>query len=177
MMCPESTSQWYALMVKPRAEKAVSHLLQEKGYKDFLPLSVETRQWSDRVKLLALPLFPRYLFCHFDLNQRASILNTPGVQRIVGFGARPTVVPDEEIESLRKFIEAGAGPKPCEYVANGQHVEVREGALAGVRGLLVRTKTNHRVVLSVHLLQRSVYVEVNQNAIAAVAESSPGGRG
>ncbi len=171
-MYTHPAEEWFALMVKPRFEKNTSMLLKHKGYQDFLPLTAEARTWSDRVKTVELPLFPRYLFCRFNSQKRAMILNTPGVQTIVGFGMGPTPIPDHEIESLRTLIASGVPPAPCEYIADGERVLVCEGPLAGMEGLLVKSKGSCRVVVSIHLLQRSVFAEVDRSVIVAASSSS-----
>lgn len=159
-------------MVKPRFEKSVSSILGQKGFEDFLPLNAESRKWSDRVKTVQLPLFPRYLFCKFSLHEQVAILNTPGVQRIVGFGMGPQAIPDQEIESLRLLIASGFPALTCDYIAEGERILVRQGPLAGMEGMLVKTKSDCRVVVSIHLLQRSVYAEVDRAAIAPATLSS-----
>src|SRR5690242_9689932 len=69
---------WYAIRVKPNHEKPVAATLRGKGYQEFLPLSRTRRQWSDRVKVLDLPLFPGYVFCRLNLDDRMPLLTTPG---------------------------------------------------------------------------------------------------
>lgn len=56
--------------------KAVSSTLTYKGYECFLPVYNTTRQWSDRVKTVSVPLFPGYLFGRFDVQHRLPILMT-----------------------------------------------------------------------------------------------------
>jgi transcription antitermination factor NusG len=160
------TSQWFAVRTASGREKFVSGQLQAKGYEEFLPVYRTRRQWSDRVKDVELPLFPGYLFCRFDFNQRLPILVTPGVKTIVGFGKAPTPVSESEIENLRKVVASGAAAEPHHaYVAVGERVRIREGSLAGVEGILVDVKNSWRIVLSVELLQRSVSVELDRAAI------------
>ena len=53
---------WYALHVRPRAERAVAQFLDEKGYETFLPTYAFRHRWSDRVKVVHQPLFPAYPF-------------------------------------------------------------------------------------------------------------------
>lgn len=126
------------------------------------------RKWSDRTKELELPLFPGYLFCRFDFSNRLPILITPGVKLIVGFGKIPAPVSCDEIESLRKVVASGATATPWPYLSVGQRVQVRDGALAGVEGLLLQVKNSYRIVLSVDLLQRSVAVELDRASVAPV---------
>ena len=57
---------WYAIRVKSKCEKMVSDQLRGKGYEEFLPMCWSRRLWSDRVKVIQMPLFTGYLFCRFD---------------------------------------------------------------------------------------------------------------
>ena len=163
-----ANSQWYAVRTAAGREKAVASQLSSKGYEEFLPLYRSRRQWCDRVKELEMALFPGYLFCRFDFNQRLPILVTPGVQMIVGTGKLPAPVSDAEIEALRRVIASGAPAEPHDYLTAGQRVRIREGSLAGVEGILAEAKNSWRVILSVELLRRSVAVEVDRAVLAPV---------
>jgi transcription antitermination factor NusG len=164
--------QWFAIRTATGREKLVSMQLQNKGYEDFLPLYRSRRQWSDRTKQLDYPLFPGYLFCRFDFSNRLPILITPGVKLIVGFGKIPAPVTCEEIESLRRVVASGAEAKPCPYLSVGQKVQVRDGALAGIEGILLQVKNSYRIVLSVELLRRSVAVELDRASVVPVRSAS-----
>jgi len=162
-------SQWFAVRTASGREKSVATQLQAKGFEGFLPVYRTRRQWSDRIKELELPLFPGYLFCRFDFNQRLPILITPGVKLIVGYGKQPTPVTETEIENLRRVVASGAAAEPHQqYLTVGERVRIREGSLAGVEGILVDVKNSWRIVLSVELLQRSVSVELDRAAIEPV---------
>ena len=166
----DSAMRWFGLMVKPRFEKSVAALLRAKGYEEFVPITVRKQQWSDRCKTIEFPLFPRYVFCRFGFDNRVPILNTPGVLRVVGFGPKPCPVPDEEIDALRIAVQSGVPLWNCDYLVFGQKVKVLNGPLTGVEGLFVESKANARIVLSVHLLQRSVYAEVDLNSTVPVED-------
>lgn len=163
-----ANSQWFAVRTAAGREKAVASQLRSKGYEEFLPLYRSRRQWCDRVKELELALFPGYLFCRFDFNQRLPILITPGVQMIVGAGKIPSPVSDAEIEALRRVIASGTPAEPHDYLSVGQRVRIREGSLAGVEGILAEAKNSWRMILSVELLRRSVAVEVDRASVAPV---------
>ena len=162
-----TAAQWYAIRTSSGRERVVSSVLRHKGYEEFLPTYRIRRQWSDRIKELERPLFPGYLFCRFVIGKHLPILITSGVQLIVGCGRTPVPVRDEEIESLRCVVEAGAAAAPCPYLEVGQRVEIREGPLTGVRGILLQIKNSWRIVLSVELLRRSVSVEVDRTSVEA----------
>lgn len=164
-----SSQPWFALAVKPRHEKLVAQCLRYQQIEDFLPLYVERRRWSDRMKSLALPLFPGYVFCRCEYERRLSVLNTPGVNSFVGFGRTPAVVAPEEIAAIQAMLESGLPAGPGAYVRIGQRVRIEGGPLAGLDGILVREKDSLRVVVNVELLQRSVYVEVSRETISAAS--------
>lgn len=156
---------WYAAQVKPRAEKAVSAALRLKGYTEFLPLYADQRAWSDRVKTVHLPLFAGYVFLQLDIRHRLPVLKTPGVVSFVSLGPEPTPIDAREIEGIRSLVEAGLPVGPWPYLREGQEVEVEYGALKGLRGILLKIKNEYRLVVSIHLLQRSVAVEVDREAV------------
>jgi transcription antitermination factor NusG len=158
-------AQWFAVRTATGRERSVADLLGHKGYEEFLPVYRVKRRWSDRTKELELPLFPGYLFCRFPVSRRLPILVTPGVQSIVGYGRTPTPVRDEEVDALRRVVQSGVQTTPYPYLEVGQQVEIREGSLAGVQGILLQIKNSWRIVLSVELLRRSVAVEVDRASV------------
>jgi transcription antitermination factor NusG len=162
---PSCSPEWYALAVKPQHERVAARGLENLGMEPFLPLYRARRRWSDRFKDLELPLFGGYVFCHFSPPGRWQALRAPGVVAVVGFGGRPAPVSEAEIAALRRAAASGAPVEPWPFLNCGQPVRVERGPLAGVEGLLVRVKDNWRVVLSVELLQRSVAVEVDRDAV------------
>jgi transcription antitermination factor NusG len=167
-ICGEN-SQWFAVRTASGREKSVASQLQAKGIEEFLPVYRTRRQWSDRTRDVELPLFPGYLFCRFDFNNRLPVLITPGVQMIVGVGKLPAPVSDIEIDNLRRVVASGAAAHPHDqYLTVGERVRIREGSMAGVEGILVDVKNSWRIVLSVELLQRSVSVELDRAAIEPV---------
>jgi transcription antitermination factor NusG len=133
----------------------------------FLPVYKSVRRWKDRRKVLELPLFPGYVFVRLALRERLRVLELPGVIEFVSLGARPSALPESEIESLRNGLHyACARPHP--YLRVGHHVRVHSGAMAGLEGILIRKKDKPRVVVSIVLLHRSIAVEVDDEAIEPI---------
>ncbi len=155
-VCP-----WYAIRVRSRYENIVTAILEGKGYESFLPLYQSRRAWSDRIKELQLPLFPGYVFCRFDVQRRLPILTTPGVVGVVGVGKRPVPIDEAEIGAIRAAVQSGLQTRPWPFLQIGQEVSVKDGPLSGLKGILLNFKGQHRLVLSVTLLQRSVAIEVD----------------
>ena len=164
-----TTAQWYALQIQSRLGNIASSALRGKGYDEFLPLYTSRRRWSDRVKQIELPLFPGYLFCRFDPQDRTlPILSTPGVIGIVGAGRTPLPVDEAEIEAVRLVIRSGLAAQPWPYLELGSRVYLEAGPLAGLEGIVTNTDKVYRLVVSVALLQRSVAVEIDREWVRPV---------
>lgn len=164
----DECSPWHALQVRPRWEKVVATAVHGKEYEVFVPLYRKCSQWSDRVKQIDLPLFPGYVFCRWNLSARSRLVTTPGVLGILNFGGIPAVISHSEIDAIKSALDAGLCTEPWPYIHEGQRVRVHSGALTGVEGILIRTKNECRVILSVEALCRSVAVEVRREAVTPI---------
>jgi len=157
------TYPWFALRVKSRCEKIVSTLARHKGFEQFLPLYQTRRRWSDRFKVVELPLFPGYVFCRTNPELRLPCLTIPGVLSFVGIGKVPVPIADAEIAAIRRALGAGLVAEPYPFLEVGQRVRLAEGPLAGLEGFLVEVRKQHRIIVSVSLLKRSVAVEIDRD--------------
>ena len=155
-----NSRQWFALSVKSRCEKAVATIARNKGFEEFLPLYQSRRHWSDRLKSIALPLFPGYVFCRLDLGHRLPLLTIPGALRLVGIGKTPAPIDDREIASIQMAVRSGLVMEPSAYPGVGQRVRLQAGPLAGTEGICVGNSQNERMVVSVTLLERSVAIAI-----------------
>jgi transcription antitermination factor NusG len=163
-----SSLRWYAVQVHSRKEQLIASQLETRSLECFLPKYKSLRKWSDRTKEVEQALFPGYVFCRFDYDQRQPVVTTTGVLQIVGNG--PTPIADSEITALQAAVASGLSSQPWPYLEVGERVRVTYGHLAGLEGILVNFKGNHRVVLSVTLLQRSVAMEVDLSWLTPVPE-------
>jgi transcription antitermination factor NusG len=166
--------RWYALQVHARKEQLVASQLENRSLECFLPTYKSLRKWSDRTKEIQQALFPGYVFCRFDYENRQPVVMTTGVTQVVGNGKSAIPIADAEIEALQVAVGSGIATQPWPYLRTGEFVQINYGHLAGLQGILVNFKGNHRVVLSVTLLQRSLALEVELEWLSPVAE--PGER-
>jgi len=166
------SSAWYALRVKGRFEKVVDSQLKRKGYETLLPTYVSTRPRSDRLKSLPLPLFPNYIFCRFDIDQKQPVLLTPGVQFVVGAGRIPLPVGRTDVASLRQLLKSGLNACSSPYLAKGQRVHVTSGPLKGLTGIVVCTNGRYRLTISVAVLMRSVSLELDLLSVTPLGPAS-----
>jgi transcription antitermination factor NusG len=161
---------WFALQVRSRRESCVADYLRGQGYEWLLPLYKCRRRWSDRIKEVQTPLFPGYLFCRFDPQDRLPILKTPGVIQIVGVNRTPVAVDEAEISAIQTMVAAGVPNQPWPFLQVGEKVRIESGSLCGLEGILLDFKGSHRLVLSISLLQRSVAVEIDSAFVASTSQ-------
>jgi len=159
--------QWFALRVKARSEKTVAAIAREKGYEEFLPVYQCHRRWSDRVKLVELPLFPGYVLCRLEAENRLPLLKIPDVLHFVSIGRNPIPVEDTDIEAIQTALRSGLSAQPCPYLEVGQRVRLEQGPLAGLEGILAGVKDQKRIVVSVTLLRKSFAVEIDRQWVRA----------
>lgn len=164
------TYPWFALETRNRYEEFVAKQLRGKGYEPFLPVYKERRRWSDRFKEIEVPLFPRYVFCRFNVQNRLPVLTTAGLVQIVGAGKNPIPIDDEEIAAIQTVVQSGLPRQPWPFMQIQQKARITYGPLCGLEGTLLKFKGHHRLVLSVTLLQRSIAVEVDSNWVMPVSQ-------
>lgn len=138
--------------------------LEGRGYEVFLPQYRKETYRSDRRIEVECPLFPGYLFCRFD-SKLPPIVAVSTVVSIVGRGREPEPIPEREIANVRSMLQSGFMVEPHPYLRVGDKVVIVKGPLSGVEGLLVAKKGKLRVVVSVNVLQRSVSVEFDSEAV------------
>jgi transcription antitermination factor NusG len=160
------TPQWFALRVRSRCEKVVAVAARSKGFEDFLPLHRRRQHWSDRSKWVEVPLFPGYLFCRLNPEDRFSLLTIRGVMHIVGVGRVPEPVDEQEILAIQNAVRSNALVEPWPFLDAGERVRFSSGPLTGLEGILVSTEAELRVVVSLTVLKRSVAVKVERDWIA-----------
>lgn len=161
-----NTSYWYAVYTKSRHEKVLDQGLKKRGIETFLPLRKISRQWSDRKKVIEDPLFKSYLFVRIPWRDRLEVLKTTGAVRFIGSRhSDPTVVPEIELLTIRRFIEEQIRVDPFPYLKQGERVYVRSGLLKGAEGFIVRKNRNCRLVISLDLLMQSVSVELDEACV------------
>lgn len=152
---------WYAVRTRPRHEKKVASELQEKGIKIYLPLVSQVRRWSDRRKVIEVPLFSCYAFVRsvFDLHLRLAIYGISGALGFVGPNNQGSPIPDAQIEAIRTVMASNVALAPYPLLKVGQRVRVRGGALDGVEGILA-TKGDRRLVISVESIHAAFSINL-----------------
>ncbi len=167
--CHETAKHWYAIYVRPSHEAQVAKRFSNREIESYLPQYQVEHRWKNRcTKKLDLPLFPGYIFAHISPAERVRVLEVPSVLFLVGTGNRPTPLPDCEFDALRAGLAARKA-LPHAFLKVGERARIRRGALAGLEGVVLRSKNSLRVVISLDLIMQSVVVEVDWDELEPVA--------
>jgi transcription antitermination factor NusG len=95
---------WYVVYTKPKWEKKVAERLNEIGIVTYCPLITKESQWSDRKKIINVPLFNSYIFVQLEEKERNRIFEVTGAIRYLFWLGKPAVVKDSEIDSIKSWL-------------------------------------------------------------------------
>lgn len=170
--------QWYVVYVKSRAEKKVLQSLTSKNIEVWLPVQNKLRQWSDRKKLVEIPLFPGYLFVHVGRKDYDQVLTTENVVCYITIEGKAVPVRDEDIRSLKRILQQDLikVELTCDDLSPGEQVEILSGPLMGICGELVQLKGKHKVSICIQQIHYTVMVEVPVTELAMIRNPHHSGR-
>ncbi len=165
----DQSLRWFAVYTTPRHEKRAAQHLELRGMEYFLPLYSTPRRWKDGSRVtLDLPVFPSYIFVRTTRRERVRVLEIPSVLWMVGPKRDPTPVPDLCIESLREAVRLRK-IEPHPDLVVGERVRIKNGAMAGMEGILVRKKKALRVVLTLDLTHQSFAMEIDAENLEPIS--------
>jgi transcription elongation factor/antiterminator RfaH len=163
---------WIVVRSKPRSEKIAYAQLKEKEIEAYLPLLKERRKWSDRKKWVEFPLFSSYLFAKIEIKNSIFVLQTNGVSSLVKFGEEIAIVQDEVVNAIKLAIDGGYQLTPAEYFIAGNAVEVIEGPMRGVKGIVAQLKGKDRLVIKIDAIQQALSIDIDTRFIKNIKRKS-----
>ena len=163
---------WYAGYTASRHEKRVAEHFAQRGIEHFLPLYETIHRWNNGRHRVQLPLFPGYIFVRIALQDRLRVIEVPGFVRLVGFNSLPCPLPETDINRMKEALTKGVLAEPYPYLTVGTRVEIRNGPMQGMTGILLRRQNKCRVVISVDLIMRSMAVEVEAREVVPMRKSN-----
>lgn len=161
-----SRRHWYAVYTKSRAEKKVVSRLEEEGLEVFLPLQKTIRKWSDRKKVIDMPIISSYVFVKIRKADISRVVRCAGVVKFIVLDGAPVKIPEEQIVNLKILSNTDVDVFVShESFIKGDLVEVLYGSLAGLKGELVRIGNKRKVVMRVIDSDLNLTVDIQSIAI------------
>ena len=144
----------------------------------FLAAPQVARAWSDRIKKVAIPLFPGYIFGRFPLADLTRVLEVPGVVDVVRSGGTAVPVRPREMASVRLLTEGvdrtGELPRTVDPLESGDPVVVVEGPFKGMTGVLLREPGPAWVAVKIDALKQARAVQLQRSAVAPLKRGRGG---
>ncbi|GAA0894226.1 UpxY family transcription antiterminator [Fulvivirga kasyanovii] len=169
-MSNSNTKQWYVIYVRPQFEKKVLRSSNEKGIEAYLPLKQVVKQWHDRKKKLAVPVFPGYVFVRITAFERPQIYAINGFVKFVCTGGIPDVITESRMNMLKKVLNGEFDVGEISF-RNGERVKLLSGPLSGLEGVLVSHKGSKRIAVKVEEINHYIIINVNASALIKVENS------
>ena len=154
-----STQRWYVLHTRSRQEKAVADQLAARQVQHFLPLREHVRLYGRRKAVVAVPLFPSYVFLHGTAEQAYEVDRTKRLVRIIDVDDQQQI--EWELQNLRIALERKITLDPYPYLRKGIRAEVRSGPLAGLQGIIEDRPRPDRLLLQIDMLGRALTLEID----------------
>lgn len=139
----ETEKKWYVIYTRPRWEKKIAVVLVEKGIENYCPLNKVTKQWSDRKKVIMEPLFKGYIFICINERSKWDIKNIDGIINYIYWLGKPAVVKDNEINTIKKFLNEFDDVKVSEQQAKANEaVQIKQGIMMNYKGIIMEILGN-----------------------------------
>jgi transcription antitermination factor NusG len=165
---------WYCVHTKPKCENSAASVLREmEGVETFCP-RIRFQRSTRRGKVWFVEaLFPSYFFARFSASEAfRAVKHSQNVIRVVEFGGIPVRVPDESIDYLRREMGAEALREIRVGIKVGDSVEVTEGPMRGLTGIVESVHSGEeRVRILLEFLGRQSMVEISAGKL--LSDSAP----
>ena|SRR5437763_485684 len=162
----QERGDWFVLRTRSRQEKILANTLRSREVGCFLPLLRAERIYCGRRFVVELPLFPCYVFLRGQLDDAYFAERTKRVAQIIQ-------VPDQrrldcELSNLARALSSNQPLDPFPYLRTGIRVEVREGPLRGIQGIIEDRTRRDRLILQIEALGQAVSLEVDAAAVDVI---------
>ncbi len=152
---------WYVVYTRPRWEKKIAKILDNKGLENYCPLNKVSKQWSDRKKIVLEPLFKGYIFIKINESNKWDIKLIDGIINYVYWLGKPAKVRDTEINTIKMFLNEFEN---IEIVDSNLRlhtkVAITTGILMNYKGIIVEVLGNKaRVQIDSMGIQLSALIE------------------
>lgn len=165
-------SKWYVFYCRSRSEKKVLEMLLKEGYTVSLPLVKELRQWSDRKKIVIVPLIPGYVFISCTTSDFYPIIQIPHIVNIVRIGNEFAFLRQNEVDLLNKIIENDIPASTQTLsVKKGERVRIVSGVLAGQKGVCFYDSENKYITIAIESIGKELKIKVLSEDVEVIKES------
>lgn len=167
---------WYAIRVSYRQELKVKKNLDTCGVESFIPMKhTIVTTCSRRVKRL-VPIIHDLIFIHAEpslMKELKAFTSLPIFYMMNPATKKPVIVPENQ---MKNFIAvAGTYDEQLEYIqedfeklSRGDRVRVMGGMFEGAEGVLLKTRSKHRVVVGIEGIVAVITAEIHPSLLQKI---------
>jgi len=139
---------WHVVYTKPKWEKKVAERLNEIGVVTYCPLITKVSQWSDRKKIVSIPLFNSCIFVQIEEKERNRIFEVTGAVRYLFWLGKPAMVRDSEIEAIRNWLSGlDVYEVSLDQWKKGDKIVLDSGPFVSQPAIIQEVKQNHYILI------------------------------
>jgi len=159
--------RWTVLHSKPRQEKTLARYLHSERLAFYLPLNEKRSRIRGKIVSSYLPLFPSYLFLAAPRSELSRMMLDRTVVRSLEVRDQQRLWDD--LGQIHSLIETGLPVSPELALQPGQPIEIRDGPLKGLRGIILKSATGNRFVVQVDFIQRGASIVLDDYLLERIA--------
>ena len=135
--------KWYVLHTKPRSEKKVEEKLLSLGINTYCPTRTEIRFWSDRKKLIKVPVLPSMVLLNIDENEINKVFECSSVIRYMFWLGKRAIVRQSEIDVLKKYFNGDCNIVDTKFLDLKVGDDFNLSSLNNEKGIVNRISKNN----------------------------------
>ena len=132
--------RWFAALVQMNCEKKTGAKLDKLGIENYIPIQIETHQWSDRKRKIERVVIPMIVFVKISKEDEPIVRNYSFIHKFIknpGSKDLATPIPEEQILKLKYLLE-NSNTKVffTDHLKIGDVVTIARGPLKGFKGVI-----------------------------------------
>lgn len=167
LLVPDTGRCWRVMHTRPRQEKMLARFLLARGVPYFLPCSQRRHLIRGKMYTSFLPIFSGYLFLYGNDDEHhlgVTCRHTASIQMVADQSRF-----DSEIRQIRTLISCGAPVTAEAKLEPGMVVEIQQGPLKGLQGVIHSSASGRRFVVLVNFLRQGASVMLDDVMLAKVS--------
>lgn len=160
--------KWVVVHTKPRCEKKLADYAKRHQITYYLPQYTDKRIYQRRKVAVDKILFSSYVFVGVDFAGKQDLQISGYTTSFINVFAQKELV--DELRAIYYGREKKVEMKPGFWLDKGLEVEIVNGPLKGVRGIVEDQSKLDNVRLQVNILKQAVLVKVKTEDVKIIGE-------
>jgi len=160
--------KWIVGHTKPRCEKKLADYAKQHQITYYLPQYTSKRVYQRRKVDVNKVLFPSYVFAGVDFKGRQELQISGYSVNFLKVNAQKELI--DELQAIYYGRQKNVAMEPGLWLEKGLEVEIVNGPLKGIRGVVEDQSKLTEVRLQVNILRQAVLVKVKTEDIKIIGE-------